>query len=349
MHATRSRRQGFTLIELLVVIAIIAILIALLLPAVQQAREAARRTQCKNNMKQLGLALHNYHDSFNVFPPGTVNGRTLTGANGPDNPNGANGVGPGGPDGGRAIGGPWIAFLLAHLDRTPDYNGFVTIANERPEVVDWFGNGTYRNQGITVGYEMIDVMTCPSHPLRKERLQNGTGMEDLARGNYAACYGRGRSGQVYTMNNTIGGLFGTNSKYRMRDVVDGTTNTIAFSELKYRAFKGVGSHAEATTRDTRGTWAYGVMGANIFCTLNGPNSTVPDGPWGCRTAPAEGMPCIQVGSPFSEIHSAARSYHVGGVHGTMADGSVRFFSDNIDLNTWQGLGSRNGNELLGEF
>ncbi len=344
MRATRPRRRGFTLIELLVVIAIIAILIALLLPAVQQAREAARRTQCKNNMKQLGLALHNYHDSFNVFPPGTVNPSPASGtiAAG-DDPNGRNGSGTWG------IGGPWIAFLLANLDRTADYNGFVKIANERPEVVDWFGNGTYRNQGITVGYEMLDVMTCPSHPLRKQRLQNGTGMEDLARGNYAACYGRGRSGQIYTTNGAIGGLFGNNSKYRMRDLVDGSTNTIAFSELKYRAFKGVGSHAEATTRDTRGTWSYGVMGGNIFCTLNGPNTRVPDGPWGCRTAPSEGMPCTQIGSPYSEMHAAARSYHVGGVHGTMGDGSVRFFSDNIDLAVWQGLGSRHGNELLGEF
>ena len=97
-------KHGFTLIELLVVIAIIAILIALLLPAVQQAREAASRTQCKNNLKQLALALHNYHDTHSVFPPGTVNP-----VPGGDDPNGRNGAGTPG------IGGPWICFLLPFL------------------------------------------------------------------------------------------------------------------------------------------------------------------------------------------------------------------------------------------
>ncbi len=337
-NSKRSRRlRGFTLIELLVVIAIIAILIALLLPAVQQAREAARRTECKNKLKQLGLALHNYHDTFRVFPPGTVNGRTGTGATGPDNPNGANG------GGAFAIGGPWICFLLPYLDQSPLYANFERIVRERPEVVDWFGNGTYA--ATPIGNEHLTIMDCPSHPTCDEKLDNGTNMEHLARGNYAACYGKGRYGQVHTNNAAVGGLFGNNSKFGVRDVIDGTTNTLAFSELKYRLPHTTGPSFE----DTRGTWSYGVMGANIFSTLTGPNSAVPDGVWGCRNFPAEGMPCTQIGSPYSEMFAAARSYHVGGVQGCLADGSVRFFSENIDLLTWQGLGSRAGRESLGEF
>jgi hypothetical protein len=94
------------------------------------------------------------------------------------------------------------------------------------------------------------------------------------------------------------------------------------------------------------------MGGNIFSTLTGPNSAVPDGVWGCRNAPAERMPCTQIGgsnTTWTEMYSGARSYHEGGVFGALADGSVRFFSENIDLVIWQGLGSRGGQENLGEF
>jgi prepilin-type N-terminal cleavage/methylation domain-containing protein len=187
----RARRfPGFTLIELLVVIAIIAILIALLLPAVQQAREAARRTQCRNNLHELSLALHNYHDSFSAFPPGTVNPRD-------PNPNGANGSGT------PAIGAPWICFLLPEMERVPEYEGMAKIVWERPEVVDWFGNTTYTSRGITVGSRRISFMDCPSHPASDQQFGNGTGMEHLGRGNYAACYGKGRSGRAYTNNPCI--------------------------------------------------------------------------------------------------------------------------------------------------
>lgn len=342
MSTFRSGRRAFTLIELLVVIAIIAILIALLLPAVQQAREAARRTQCKNNMKQLGIALHNYHDTFRVFPPGTINPLG-------DDPNGHNG------NGTPAIGAPWSVFLLPYLDQTPMYNGAQKIAEERPEVVDWYGNGVYLSQGITVGYNHLEVYDCASHPKRQERLQNGTGMEHLARGNYAACYGKSRYGRIYTTDGRIGGLFGNNSKYSMRDITDGSSNTLAFSEIKYRAFRAKPPlNQEAPIRDSRGTWSYGAMGSNSFTTLIGPNSAAPDGVWGCRSNPAEGMPCTQIGSSSGitsnqNTFAGARSYHVGGVHGTLGDGSVRFFSQNIDLLVWQGLGTRQGNEILGEF
>lgn len=324
--------RGFTLIELLVVIAIIAVLIALLLPAVQQARESARRTECRNKLKQLALASHTYMEAFTVFPPGTVNPN-------PDQTDGHNGNGTPG------IGGPWICFLLPYVDQTALYANFSKIVTERPEAVDWFGNGTYA--ATPVGDQMLKVMTCPTHPIGTERLANGTGMEDLARGNYAACYGNGNYDYVAWQNGSVGGVFGTNARTNTRDITDGTTNTVAFSELKYRQSGGPGT----SYQDTRGTWSYGVMGGNIFSTKLGPNSAIPDGVWGCRNYPIEGMPCVQTGSgtTTAATYAAPRSYHVGGVHGAMADGSVRFFSDNISLGIWAALGSRAGGEIVGDF
>jgi prepilin-type N-terminal cleavage/methylation domain-containing protein len=327
MRSSTQGCGGFTLVELLVVIAIIGVLVSLLLPAVQAAREAARRTECSNNLKQLGLAALNYESSNRVLPAGTINPLG-------NDPNGKNGSGAAG------IGGPWICLMLQQLEQTALHDNFMKIVRERPEVVDWFGNGTYA--ATPIGDKMIPVMTCPSHPTAEEQLSNGTGMEHLARGNYAACYGKAGYGQVHTRSLATGGLFGNNQKVTIADARDGMSNTIAFSELKFRTPSATGP----STADTRGTWAYGVMGANIFCTQNSPNSAVPDGVWGCRNMPSEGMPCVQIGSPYTEMHAAARSYHVGGVMGCMGDGSTRLFTDNIDLLVWQALGTRGGKEAV---
>jgi prepilin-type N-terminal cleavage/methylation domain-containing protein len=335
------KRRGFTLIELLVVIAIIAILVAMLLPAVQQAREAARRSDCKNRLKQLGLALHNYHDVYKAFPPGTVNAHRTHSINGQ---NGSGRIG---------IGAPWICQLLPQLEQKAMFDHVQIIISERPEVVDWFGNGTYTSRGILVGSQQFAAMDCPSHPDGGGQFGNGTGMEHLGRGNYAACFGKGNYGVAHTKNSAVGGLFGINSKYKMRDLQDGTSNTIAFSELRYRTavFSGPGENQSAPTTDTRGTWAYGAMGADIFSTKIGPNSKAPDGVWGCRNSPANGMPCTQIGNSAqtNETFAGARSYHPGGVQACMGDGSVRFVSENINVLVWQALGSRGGGEVTGEF
>jgi hypothetical protein len=173
-------------------------------------------------------------------------------------------------------------------------------------------------------------------------------MEDLARGNFAACYGKGGYGIAQTLQPSIGGIFGNNSKVSMADVTDGSSQTLMLSELRYRMPSATGP----STADIRGTWSYGSMGANIFSTQTGPMSAVSDTIWGCRSLPAESLPCVSTANGTTAMltaFAAARSYHTGGVHGCLADGSVRFFSENIDLTIWQGLGSRGGAERLGEF
>ncbi len=334
MPLKRRCRRGFTLIELLVVIAIIGVLVALLLPAVQQARESARRTECRNKLKQLGLGLHNYLSSAGVFPPGTVNGS----ANGPDDATGKNGSGSPG------IGGPWICHLLPYIDQAPLYGNFAKIVSERAEAVDWFGNGTYA--ATPIGNTHLGIMDCPTHPRNEERLSNGTNMEDLARGNYAACYGKSTYAYANTTQPALGGVFGSNSRNSMADIMDGSSNTLMLSELRYRTPSSSGP----STADIRGTWSYGSMGANIFSAQTGPNSAVADLLWGCRSMPSENMPCASTtGTTIGTAYAAARSYHTGGVHVCMADGAVRFASENMDLQLWQALGSRGGSEPVGDF
>jgi prepilin-type N-terminal cleavage/methylation domain-containing protein/prepilin-type processing-associated H-X9-DG protein len=346
MHRSKNAPPGFTLVELLVVIAIIGILIALLIPAVQAAREASRKTQCLNKLKQLTLALANHESSYKRFPPGTINENPGNGTiDAGDDPNGRNGSGGFLPYTGTTpfnhigIGAPWICHILCYIEEDALFDNYKRIEAERPDVVDWFGNTYYESRG-PVGMVHLHKMDCPSHPLENEQLANGTNMEHLARGNYAACYGRGGYGTRITRDPSIGGIFGNNSKIAPADVLDGTSNTLALSELKYRLFSAVGP----SLQDTRGTWTYGTMGGNIFSAEAGPNSSTPDKVWGCRNYLPDGMPCVQSGSPYRAMAAAARSWHPGGVNATFADGSGRFFSNNISLTVWQALGSRGGGE-----
>lgn len=210
----RSRR-AFTLIELLVVIAIIAVLIALLLPAVQQAREAARRTQCKNHLKQLGLAIHNYHDTFGTLPPGWI-GVT----NGTSDIYGMNGWG-------------WGAKLLPQLDQGPLYNQLnFSSKMESP------ANQAYR-------IASIPTFICPSDtgPGNTWTIQDssGTNLVDLARANYVGVFG------VSDIDDCLGapnspcrgeGAFFQNSSVQFRDFVDGLSNTIVIGEHKSRRETG---------------------------------------------------------------------------------------------------------------
>ena len=330
-RSSSFRRSAFTLIELLVVIAIIAVLIALLLPAVQQAREAARRTQCKNNLKQIGLAFHNYHDTYNVFPI-SMGWNPLT----------------------QDRQGTFSdkVFMLPYLDRGPDYNA--TNFNDFPwDSNGWFGN----NSNTAVQSKRLPVFNCPSQP-------------------YDAAGGQGNHTYAINLGEQINGKFdgshngmacyvgggGTNDRpVKMASVTDGTSNTVAYSEFvidgsgtinKYQVHNWTAGsqNTDAQARadclavtsldgrqNTRGTswaWSWQSCGATYTHTM-APND----------------QPCHSVGGTdwLGNNALSANSFHTGGVHCLMADGSVRFVSTNINYPTWVGLGTRNGNETLGDF
>lgn len=344
-------RRGFTLIELLVVIAIIAILIALLLPAVQQAREAARRTQCRNNLKQLGLAFHNYHDVHNQFALSQL-GPTTTGnedwrGNGPH------------------VG------ILPFIDQTPLYNTYNFNANA------WWstsasGQAHNVSAGNSPGRQAIAGYRCPSDPAVKS---DGTGRRPgnnypVCQGANAGMFNDGVAGG-YNASKT-NGMFNMRVPVTMASVTDGTSNTILAGEQALSGGSGTigtlanlrqaiaipsgwdgtfltqaqvddwGSRAAAATSNIRSEtgdfWNVGVHEQGTFNTLFPPNSRYPNVTAHCAGCAPDGPASVP-----------ARSYHTGGVHVLLADGTVRFVSDNIDLTTWQRLGARNDGQQLGEF
>ena len=302
------RRRGFTLVELLVVIAIIAVLIGLLVPAVQKVREAANRTQCLNNIKQIGLAVHNYHQNNNSLP-------ALSGA--------------------EDDTGSWMVSVLSYLEQ----------GNVANLYLNWGGNsGTgplYSDvANLPATTQLIAIWTCPSDT-------NST-FHGMTLGNYGAnvgnsgtFYANGING-VPILNGVPNGgapfypsgtLFQKNSGMTFNKITDGTSNTILIGELR----QGQGGS------DLRGLiWGttYGGMTGYL-----GPNSAMPDSIYStafCNSLP--GMPCANYG-PCSML--AARSRHAGGVNICLADGSARFVADSISLTTWRALCSAQGSDTIG--
>ena len=318
------RRRAFTLIELLVVIAIIAILIALLLPAVQQAREAARRTQCKNNLKQIGLAFHNYHDTFGQFP-------ISIGWN---------------PAGERQGAFSDKVFILPYIDRANEYNGtnFDTFPYDSG---GWFGSSN-----ITVQSARLPVFNCPS------QVYDTRG----GRANFTYAINNGTNpvpGQHNGMASYVGGGGNSDPPVPIAKVIDGTSNTVMYSEfvidgsgtpVNQQVHTWVSGSTPAQARQSclnttglsgrqgqRGSsWAWSFMGVgSVYTHVMLPND----------------QPChLWRGSDWlGDNMMSASSQHEGGVHVLLADGSVRFITENIDYNTWLALGTRNGNEVLGQF
>lgn len=191
------KQKGFTLIELLVVIAIIAILIALLLPAVQQAREAARRTQCKNNLKQIGLALHTYHDTTQTFPPGSI---WIGGMYG--NPRTSY----------------WV-FLLPYLEQGALYKS----VDFNVSGILWYNNNTLATEKVIPG------LLCPSDGLGGASKSVG-GAQRWNVSNYLGVFSGRQLGDIYTTNTTLRAAFGANRGARLRDLKDGTSSTLVMAE-----------------------------------------------------------------------------------------------------------------------
>jgi prepilin-type N-terminal cleavage/methylation domain-containing protein/prepilin-type processing-associated H-X9-DG protein len=347
------RKRGFTLIELLVVIAIIGILVALLMPAVQAAREAARRMSCSNNLKQIALASHNFHDSHNAFPVGSPSKSCPGFASIPS---------------WQYRWGP-LAMLTPYMEQ---FNVYESLNLSVP----LYGHtGIYRGPGYGVHpsnreslTQEINFFYCPSD--RQEKVQTvAVGAElDYAAANYVGCWGRGAptSGGTAVFDDADG-LFDSKGANRFADLDDGTSNTAAFSETvlpdpsigsdnvvltrqnKDLVIVGARSGGDPTlsvgwctrfgspvaSQPRRGArWFDGFVLYTAYYHWWGPNSEIPD--------------CAKW-SPLRSLWQMARSHHPSGVNVALCDGSVRFVVDTIDVRTWRALGSRDGNEILEQF
>ncbi len=318
-----NRRLGFTLIELLVVIAIIAVLIALLLPAVQQAREAARRSQCKNNLKQLGIALHNYHDTFSVFPPGGLYPRRAS----------------------------FLVMLFPYMDQAAAYNQLNFSSS-------FTANGGTITPAMTAFLPQIRVpsLNCPSSEMTTYAAHPNDGLT-VQRTNYV-----GISGSVYDPNNTSvilavntgmvygwyvnNGVLAANSKTQMRDILDGSSNTLMVGEQ--------GRPLVDNVTDNRGSgycggaWAgcYQAgestnpgVNANQFC---GPLTNVAYAINNMAAGLQWAATPYQSSTPFS-------SRHVGGAQFLRGDGTVVFLSENINFATLMKLANMRDGAVLGEY
>ena len=323
----RKRFSGFTLIELLVVIAIIAVLIALLLPAVQQAREAARRSQCKNNLKQLAIAVHNYHDAANLFPLGKLLGAAP--------PLGNRGCGNGGSWYHETN---WYTAIMPYIDQAPMFNGLNTsepVGCDRGfnPAAPWDGNWRAKTTKIA-------VHGCPSDGIKENEFTGGWAR---LRTNYMPNYGNTNWGQTNisaAVTDTFWGApFGNGTRISFKDITDGTSNTTLFLEVIAPSGLGYdGNIADILGRAGAATGRYSPNSPSFEESQVCPPVTSLNGIPGCTT---QGNVALQV--------FTARSKHVGGTHAAMCDGAVKFFSNNIDTNIWRGLCSTRGGEVLGEF
>ncbi len=366
MNTSRAGRHGFTLIELLVAIAIIAVLIALLLPAVQQAREAARRISCVNNLRQIGIALHNYHDAYLVLPPAVV----WSGP--PGEPLGINewpvgvidrvalGLAPGSEA--DRTNANWLVLLLPMLDHAPlsqNFNPLLPISAAENKLVRT---------------AELPVLKCPSdgysqsgYYYQRDFLA-GTDTNRYARGNYGMNSGPDRncingvsagctdgftvdSLDLLNKNMTLigSGIGGVNVSISLASVTIGTSNMVAVDEIR------AGIHPA----DPRGAWALGFAGASITARhgIQGGNNddggpdnmdVSADDIVGCdainralsnSTVNRLGMSCLQT-SFETNNQATARSRHYSGVNQLLLDGSVHFVSDSVDLNVWYNMHKR---------
>jgi prepilin-type N-terminal cleavage/methylation domain-containing protein/prepilin-type processing-associated H-X9-DG protein len=288
-------RRAFTLIELLVVIAIIAVLIGLLVPAVQTVREAASRTQCQNNLKQIGLALHSYHDRMKVFPPGFFSR-----------------VDPQDIDLGPGWG--WAAYLLDDVEQG-------TLKRQINFALDIGDNA---NSGARV--QSLPVYLCPSDnpPLTSTPAHVNA---SLAFANYVGVYG---SEEITEDHGGGDGIFYRNSRTRIRDITDGTSNTLMVGER--------------SSRVAYSSWTGALTGSEVVPNLpteygNGSSAVL------CLGHIGYAEDGHTPNNPLNRVEDFS-SRHAGGVNFVFADGSVRFIRDSINPVVWHALGTRAGGEVI---
>lgn len=335
-----SRRRGLTLVELLVVIGIIGMLAAALLPAVQRARESARRSQCQNNLKQLGLALQGCAEAQGTFPMGA---QTWHNSGGP---------GPTSSDvqyGNRRWS--WFVYVLFHAGEQALYNS----QWNHYQTSTWQSAPTGFNTGSLSYWGLPNKTTpaagfmCPSDPTNpKLNSQDGpTSTNNQGfHGNYVLCAGSTHFGSSSTETSDPtkrNGISFPLSAIRFAHVRDGLSNTLAASEIMLVPEPIGGGNS---TIDTRGRYHNNMHGGCNFTTLYPPNTTVPDWLPLCTNAQPR-APCIS-GAGGNQFMSA-RSHHPGGVNAVLADGATRFVSDDVDFTVWQAAGSRNGREPTNGF
>ena len=305
----RPRRPGFTVVELLVVVAVVALLVSLLLPAVQQAREAARAAQCRNNLKQIGLALHNYHGTAGSFPVGVQAGWGYT----------------------------WTAAVLPQIDRRPLYDA---VPKPMGDDGSW-GGADPRSAAIrALGRTPDAAFRCPSHPGGPTAPRDPVGLTGRAISHYSASAGGDAThdgpgpdgmdasdGLFHAVNMNAAAPVGRT--FGFEDARDGLTGTLLVGEV---------THLADTPEPCRTCDRF------LFFS---PNADADDG---VDFSEALGSARVEINFPPNlgqiEAELSFASFHPGGTHAGLGDGSVRFVSETIDLRTWRALGSRAGGETF---
>jgi prepilin-type N-terminal cleavage/methylation domain-containing protein/prepilin-type processing-associated H-X9-DG protein len=302
------RPRGFTLIELLVVISIIAVLIALLLPAVQSAREAARRIQCVNNLKQIGLAIHTYQEATGMFPPGWLSVPTPSGDN----------AGP---------GWGWATLVLPRMDQTQLYNAInIVLAIEAP------ANSTARLTPLTSFMCPSDTAFRPMFTVVDVTTDNstlGTPICDVASSDYVGCFGTGDPSDI-PGRDFGNGLFYRNQGVRIAEISDGTSMTLAAGERSQNL--------------SRATWTGAITNAAVPITLLQAEAGLDPEGGDALVVSHTG----ELNGPNSQPAHADQfwSLHPGGANFVFADGSVRFLKEKRPLPIFQALATRAGGEVL---
>ena len=328
LPSARQSKHAFTLVELLVVIAIIAMLVTLLLPAVQAAREAARRTQCSNNLRQISLGLLNYESANGNFPHGNYNYIDSTGST----PH---------PYNGTQDRRCWFHDTLPYIEEGALYDDFNAHMETGDTALGYVRAGT-----------VVPSFMCASDPLNPKlhTFWAGTGQNTTSQGfsgNYVGNAGdeyfnpsviNGETVSAATSSSKVNGVLFTLSKTRIAQISDGTSKTAMVGEIILTP--DIDSH------DIRGRYYNPAHGGVLFTTRIPPNTSVPDRFNWCSKSPMKETPCVWSGE---NMHLSMRSWHFGGANMAMVDGSVRFVEDGVNAAAYKAMGSRNGEEVLGDL